>query len=210
MNVLQLINDAMNVILARESQMGETTPSAPTIGSGASTSVALFTGRPLHIPDDADGSYKTEVVIYDGPGGTVKINYWGKKDPRPEAHNHPWKDPETGVSFRATVLAGGYDETVYTLGEDGEITAEKRSYRQGDQNTSLYREFHTVDSVLPGTVTLMVCGPRYTPTNGQAAWGYILPGSEGEKPRFVGANDPAVADPTFFPRFLAINPHRRK
>lgn len=203
-NPIQIIIAALAKIEERETLMGSrTATSGPTIGLSTSTQVALFTGRPVHIPDEEGGSFKTETVVYDGPGGTIKLNYWSKKDPRPDRHNHPWKD-EDGVSFVSYILQGGYTETVeYVI--DGETRVEQRVYRAGDKNTAMWAEFHTVDEVLPDTVTLMVCGPRYTPPEGKShAWGYRIDNE------FVPANAEKVADPTFFPRFLAINPHRRK
>lgn len=205
MDILTLISNAIKIIKQREAEMTSTNAGAITIASGASTSVPLFLGRPVHIPDASDGSYKTEIVVYDGPGGTIKINYWSGKDPREESHNHPWKG-EDGVSFVSYILQGGYTETVKYL-EDGVWKTRKNTYRAGDKNTAMWAEFHTVDEVLPNTVTLMVCGPRYTPPEGQA-WGYVHP--EGGVNTVIGANDPKVADPTFFPRFLALNPFRRK
>lgn len=207
MNVIEIISEAYSQIKDREERMGVGTGfGASTVATGASTQVALFTARPIHVPDADGGSYKTEVVVYDGPGGTIKINYWSAPDPRRDPHNHPWKildkdDDLYGVSFVSYIIAGGYEETVvYKNG-----ARLQRSYRAGDKNTAMWDEFHTVDSVLPGTVTVMVCGPRFTPPEGASnSWGYQIDGE------FVPANDKKVADPTFFGRFVAINPHRRK
>jgi len=200
-NAIDIITAALKKIQEREA-LSAGNVSGATLALGASAQVALFTGRPIHIPDEGDSSFKTETTIYDGPGGTIKINCWSKKDPRPDRHNHPWKD-EDGVAFISYILKGGYTETVEFVDENGETQVETRTYRAGDKNVARWDEFHTVDEVLPDTVTLMICGPRYTPPGGHA-WGYRI---EGE---FVPANDAKVADPTFFSRFLAINPHRRK
>lgn len=209
-NVIDIIAEAYAQIKDREERMGVGSFGSSTIGLGSSTQVALFTGRPVHIPDNEGGSYKTELVVYDGPGGTIKINYWSAPDPRRDPHNHPWKivgednfDEElNGVSFVAHIIEGGYEETVvYKGGAYGG----GRTYRAGDKNVAYWDEFHTVDSVLPGTVTVMVCGPRFTPPEGAShAWGYQI------EREFIPANDPRVSDPSFFGRFVAINPHRRK
>lgn len=205
-NVIDIINEAYTQIKDREERMGVGSFGSSTVATGAATQVALFTARPIHVPDADGGSYKTETVVYDGPGGTIKINYWSAPDPRRDPHNHPWKindkeDELYGVSFVSYIIAGGYEETVtYKNGAQS-----KRSYRAGDKNVAYYDEFHTVDSVLPGTVTVMVCGPRFTPPEGAShAWGYHI------DREFVPAGDPRVSDTSFFGRFVAINPHRRK
>lgn len=171
-----------------------------TAASGDKTEVALFTGRPVHMPDFKDGSFKTELVIYDSPQGTIKINYWSAGDPRETPHNHPWCDDE-GLSFRSYVLSGGYTERVVRT--DG--SSQERTYRAGDTNYVMYEDYHTVYDVLPDTVTLMVCGPRIRAT---VPWGYLIfhPNGMWEK---VGKDDPRVGDMTFMERFLKINPHRR-
>lgn len=205
MSLLDLINAAVaSLPPAPETPSNRT---LNTMASGASTQVPLLTGRPVHIPgpafDPANpavfGSYKTELVVFDDPDrGTIKVNYWGGPDPRPEPHDHPWEDSE-GVSFRSHIVSGGYTEEV--THPDGRT--EVRHFRAGDVNVMRADCFHTVFDVLPGTVTLMVCGPRRVRPEGDIQWGYLVDG------QYVGPNHPRVKDSNFFDRFCLLNPHRR-
>lgn len=198
-----------------------------TAGMGLSTMASLLTRGPIHVPDLGGGTYKTEIALYDGPGvdvlvpyypevggglpqpielkiGTLKLTWWHAGDPRPLPHNHPWRD-EGGVSFRSSILSGGYTETVYRL--DG--STEQRVYRAGDVNIARHDEYHVVSEVLPQTVTLMACGPRVKPEEGQSPWGYLLTGDDGRMVA-VGPTHPSVMDPGAGDRFKALNPHLRR
>ena len=206
LNALAILTESLATIRNREAN-GATADAGPTQGLGTSTSVALFGARPLHIPDLDGGSYKSEVVVYDGPGGTIKINYWGSSDPREEAHNHPFRD-EDDVSFTAYLLGGGYTDKRLTVADDGTVVEQIKVFRAGDVNVVQYSEYHTVYDVLPGTVTIMVCGPRYKPANGDA-WGYLVQNPDTGLFEKVGPNDPRVANPNFVASFKAMNPHRR-
>jgi hypothetical protein len=206
LDILAILAEAMATIRDREAG-GATADAGPTQGLGTSTSVALFGARPLHIPDLDGGSYKSEVVVYDGPGGTIKINYWGASDPREELHNHPFRD-ENGIAFMAYILAGGYTDKSIVLTEDGTAVERVKVFRAGDTNVVPYNAYHTVYNVLPGTVTIMVCGPRFKPANGDA-WGYIIQNPGTNLFEKVGPNDPRVANPNFLASFKAMNPHRR-
>lgn len=198
-----------------------------TAGMGLSTTASLLTRGPIHVPDLGNGTYKTEIVLYDGPGvdvlalyylegaggrppapeikvGTLKLTWWHAGDPRPLPHNHPWRDKD-GISFRSSILSGGYTETVYRL--DG--STEQRVYRAGDVNVARHDEYHVVSDVLPQTVTLMACGPRVKPEEGQSPWGYLLTGDDGRMVP-VGPTHPSVMDPGAGDRFKALNPHLRR
>lgn len=175
-----------------------------TAASGAATRVQV--ARPVHIPSFAGNdpavfeSFKTEVVLFDDPSrGTIKINFWSGADPRETPHNHPWEDAD-GIAFRSHIIRGGYTEVVTQ--PDG--TVFERTYREGDINTVRTEDFHTVHSVLPDTVTLMICSPRREVVEGVPRWGYRL--GDGE---YVDMNHPEVGDPTFFARFTLLNPFRR-
>lgn len=163
-----------------------------TTGLGLPLESAMFTMPPLHIPDATGRIYKTELVLVRTPERVLKINWWHAPDIR-KPHNHPWP-------FRSTILVGGYTETRYWVEqEDGMDEAvlrlekqpetvrvlkkEQRSYKVGDVNEFPTLNdptahalgapgsiFHTVDEVLPGTVTQMECAAL---TAGPGDWGYL-------------------------------------
>ena len=182
MNVLQLIADAVK--------------DAKTAGNATSTGQAqnaeLFNIVPIHAPNMKGGSYKTELTVVASKERTVKLTWWHAPDPRREPHTHPWP-------FVSTILSGGYTESVYALGENGVEFVETRTYKAGDQNhfplfdDAGRRLAHTVDSVEPGTRTLMVCGESIN------QWGHFVDGQYNTTP-----------NPDFFKNLCEINPHRRK
>ncbi len=157
-----------------------------TTSTGLTIEHIQWSAAPLHIPDDKGGAYKTELVIHRSPERTEKINWWHGPDPRREPHNHPWP-------FRSTILAGGYAETRWTQ-VDGVWTFETVTYQAGGVNDLPVNVYHTVDSVRPGTVTHMVCGPIVS-----VNWGYLIDGKKQVIP----------ADDDFLSQLRAINPHKR-
>jgi hypothetical protein len=163
------------------------------VASGAKR-IIQFDAPPLHIPDATDGSFKTEVVWFDDPNvGTIKVNYWHGPDPRSTPHDHPWEEDD--ISFKSLIVKGGYTESVYS--NTGEFIRQT-TYEAGDVNTVGSDEFHTVDTVQPGTVSIMFCGPRRI-----KPWGYVIDGE------FAPPSDPRVSDDTFRNKMWAINPHKR-
>jgi len=144
--------------------------------------------------------YKTDIVVYDhADRGTLKITQWHADDPRGEhPHNHPWADEEH-TSFVSYIVRGGYTETI--TDNNGETTS--RDYRAGDLNIAKYTDFHAVNNILPGTLTILMCAPRAVVKEKGTEWGYLL-FEEGRSER-VGMNDPRVKDETFLQRAAVQN-----
>ena len=168
-----------------------------TIGLGLNMGAGRFESVPIHIPDGSGGVYKTELVLQRVPF-VEKVNYWHGQDPRRDPHNHPWP-------FRSTILRGGYVETRWTKVEaGGQNVWEKNtySYVAGDVNDMPAGVYHTVDSVMPGTVTHMVCGELVP----GGLWGHLL---DLEGPLPVGREVPAGKDVKFLRQMWALNPHMR-
>lgn len=177
----RLLNQAYDY---KQREIKEKQMSTTTIGLKNPLTSAFFAQPPLHIPDLNGKAYKTELVIFRSDDLTIKINWWHDKDPRPEPHDHPW-------DFTALILHGGYTETRYDrVGNNlGEF-----SYVAGDTNVVSTNIYHTVDSVLPGTVSLMVCG------HGTNTWGHLI----------NGVASTAISDPDFFARMVALNTFKAK
>ena len=165
-----------------------------TIGTGNPLEHADLSVPPLHIPDGKGGCYKTELVLERSLERVVKIHWWHAPDPRREPHNHPWE------FFKSTILSGGYTETRHWKTTDGDalehVVTESRTYREGDVNLLPHSIFHTVDEVLPGTVTRMETGPLVE----GGGWGYL---------DAAGNYSPQEPDPAFFEILCAMNPHKR-
>ena len=164
-----------------------------TIGTGNPLAHADLAVPPLHIPDGEGGCYKTELVLERSEERVVKIHWWHAADPRRDPHSHPWP-------FKSTILSGGYTETRYWFDEeaDGHISSSQRTYREGDVNDLPLGMFHTVDSVMPGTVTRMECGPLVEGGD----WGYLIDDA------YVSVKD-ADRDPNFLKHLRDLNPHKR-
>jgi hypothetical protein len=168
-----------------------------TIGAGNLLQTADLTNPPLHIPDGKGGCYKTELVVERSEERVVKIQWWHAPDPRRDPHNHPW-------SFKSTILSGGYTETRYHNVGDTDILSygvatDTRTYRAGDVNDMPASVYHTVDEVLPGTVTRMETGPIVEGGD----WGYLIKG------KYVSAKDDVVhKNSNFFKELCALNPHK--
>ena len=210
-NFMSALADARRTIEARAYVLGLklSDEDVKALATGGGTNLGWLNSVPVHIPDGKGGAYKTEWALFDHPQlGTIKLNFWHAPDPRRIPHNHPWR--EEMLSFMSFVIAGGFKETFYRKIEPGRYySCEKYVYPDGLNNGNFTDDdtYHTVDEVKPGTITLMVCGPR-TPE-----WGYILLGEcdeygiyAGEEVRF---DDPRVADPGFREAFLALNPMKR-
>lgn len=153
---------------------------------------------PLHIPDGQGGCYKTELVLKRSEECVVKIQWWHALDPRRDPHNHPWKDDD-GIAFHSTILAGGYTETRHWFEPNVGWQQTTKTYRKGDVNEIPYAVYHTVDEVLPGTVTHMVTGPIVEGGD----WGYLIDG------RYVSSRDDPYPNKDFFTQLCELNPHKR-
>ena len=76
---------------------------------------------------------------------------------------------------------------------------EYRTYSKGDINEMPSDAFHTVDEVLPGTMTRMETGPVVPGGD----WGYLIDGE------YVSAKDDPHPNKAFFAQLCGINPHKR-
>lgn len=170
--------------------------SESTIGSGNPLEHADWAVPPLHIPDGQGGAFKTELVLERSTDRVVKIQWWHAPDPRRDPHNHPWP-------FRSTILSGGYTETRHQrtgCGPDAAgVIVTQRTYRAGDVNDLPVGVFHTVDEVLPGTVTRMETGPLVEGGD----WGYLIGGE------YVSSTDDPYPNADFFQQLCELNPHKR-
>jgi hypothetical protein len=210
-NFMSALADARRTIEARAYALGLklSDEDVKALATGGGTNLGWLNSIPVHIPDGKGGAYKTEWTLFDHPQlGTIKLNFWHAPDPRRIPHNHPWSD---GVwAFKSFIIAGGFKETGFRKSGPGRYCSfEKFVDTDSIHNVNYTNDgtYHTVDEVKPGTITLMVCGPR-TPE-----WGYLLIGDCDERGGYAGEevrfDDPRVADPGFREAFLALNPMKR-
>lgn len=83
-----------------------------------------------------------------------------REDTDEHPHDHPWW-------FTSWVLRGGYWERIFTAW-DKTVTPEDRGGMRFRHRWSLAstntQVAHQITEILPGTVTLVLCGPRIHPT----------------------------------------------
>lgn len=178
-----------------------------TVGTQTALSAERFATAPYHIPGprDADGrltAYKTELVLERSLARVEKVLWWHGPDPRREPHNHPW------AIMRSTILKGGFTETRWSRDpKSGLWSSRQLTHVAGDVYECPNDEYHTVDEVVPGTVTHLVC----TDTVPNGDWGYINP--EHKLVEHMSTKSPDLPEnlkaPNFFAEFCEINPHKR-
>jgi hypothetical protein len=118
----------------------------------------LAATTPVNLPDFEGGSWATEWAYVRSAEQTRKFRFWRRPDPNPLPHNHPWKNPLTGVSFISQIIFGGYTEDVYRF--DGtELHCQTTVYRAGDVNVCFYDGFHVVRDIEEGTFTHFITQP---------------------------------------------------
>ena len=83
------------------------------------------------------------------------LHYLINPDEAREPHNHPW-------SFITICLKGGYTEEVYSPDVFGDVGFPIRlgSIARGSIRVRKYSHIHKVVSVNPGTITLILRGPK--------------------------------------------------
>lgn len=187
----------------------EPTPTEPVelernvTSSGGAVTIGLFGASPEHLPmPSTEGetcvqTFRSQLVLFSDPVlGTYKLHFHYLPD-IVGPHDHPWchlGGKDAGISFEATVLNGGYTEERFTKQVDGTYVRTEHTYQKGDRNRMPFGVFHRIIKIEPGTVTLMVTGPR-TKEN---KWSFLDPAT-GE------TTDPGM-NPEYIARRNAINP----
>ncbi len=129
------------------------------LASGKKASDIVFFEKRFEVPDYDDPKIvsRTRWRIIHTPWFGIYLHKWNKPDPRPTLHNHPW-------AFFSIILKGWYTEKRMFRKEStrqyyGQIIRWLNFVRRSD--------FHTVNYVDPGTISLMFVGPTHED------WGYL-------------------------------------
>jgi len=179
-----------------------------TTSGGFDLVQGILAKPPTNIPNAIGEVYKRELTILralnlqafkellgDDGSLTIKVNVWSLPDvdrffgDGASPHNHPWP-------FKSMIISGSYTEDRYRL-VDNVIERETKTYQAGDINEMPADTFHLVTEVIPGTITVMVCG---TPAPGNE-WGYL--------DLTTKQYSPAKMDPNFLDKLKEVNPHLR-
>lgn len=95
--------------------------------------------------------YITRLHVIKAPFGAIMIHFINTADPEPHIHDHP-------VTFLSLILTGGYEELrMLPKYAPVRIYRKRRFFNFIRANA---RDAHTITSVLPGTVTLCIVGPK--------------------------------------------------
>lgn len=110
----------------------------------------------------------------------VQLHVMSGPDPDRHMHNHPW----FAVCF---VLRGGYLQKVMSPRWGNR----RRGVRVRFVNVLRLGDYHKIVSVLPGTVTVCVCGPAFR------SWGFMVNGENVHWRKYLGLeNGQKSDDPT--------------
>ena len=154
-----------------------------------------------NVPNVTGEISKSERIFLAGPDRTVIANVWHRPDIRgrdePIPHNHPWEE------FHSYILRGGYREQRWhrtTIDPETDCAAlsfeDNIIHASPTVNQVLHLCYHQIPEVEPGTITLMVCGPR-TPDG----WSHLdISSGKTRRDQPVDGFDDMLA---------ALNPHRR-
>jgi hypothetical protein len=88
--------------------------------------------------------------LWSTPFSTVGFTVFRKADETRMLHDHQW-------SFISIILRGGYTEIV---ADDYGLPTRERRHRWLSWHHMYHEQGHSITSVKPGTVTLLLCGPR--------------------------------------------------
>lgn len=180
-------NDIINPAGTSPTAPALTTTGLPTSGLGRAWSPFVL------IPGRDGAPYKAE-SRRDGeqPGTLERFTVWISDDPRDDPHTHPWP-------FVSRILTGGYTESRYRKGADGEWReVGVFTWRAGDVVEVPAGDAHVVFHVLPGTTTHMLIGKL---TAGPQDWGHLVDSDDGTRLEYV----PVSLDPAFKARLDALN-----
>lgn len=195
----------------REATMSATQP-APVTTTGMSFTSPILSTPSTILPNAKGEPYKIETRIIAGPHGEVKSNTWLQGDEQRAIgdgltgmfpHSHPWTE------FQSEILSGGYLEWLWKLNpETGELERTERMLVAGQKNICPGDVYHLVMAVLPGTVTMMRCGPRKPPVvvDGKPVageWGYW------DLEKGVHVTAIGRANPQFLQDLNRLNPWRK-
>lgn len=111
--------------------------------------------------------YLTRLYVLCTPWFGIMLHWFHAPDPDPHCHDHPWW-------FVSILLRGVYQErrqTLLGLRNSGRyaLHAESESLRRGFLNTAFRRatDVHRITRVMPGTMTLIINGPKVK------SWGFL-------------------------------------
>lgn len=114
--------------------------------------------------------YLRRLRVWNAPWCSLYVHQIFEKDNDRDPHDHPW-------NFWSLVLRGGYSEVVRPyVAERGRRRARVLHHKRRSLHRMPVHAAHKINAILPGTITLILTGPR------KRQWGFWTP--EG----FVPAN----------------------
>lgn len=105
-----------------------------------------------------NGVYLRRLRVIQTPWFSIYWHHIDQPDPDLDPHDHPWK-------FWSIIIRGGYTERVY-MNPDNVFFNTFQTWRRGSIHHMPTRWAHRITEALPGTVTLIIAGPR------ERVWGF--------------------------------------
>lgn len=160
-----------------------TNPPAPAfnVKRGSTRGARWAVLRMFEVPDatEPDRVYLRRLRLVQTPWFGVYVHWIYLPDRDRDPHDHPWP-------FASWVLRGGYTESITATRGGGTARASHKRHRWSWHRIPT-RVAHSIDSLEPGTVTLVLVGRRcrewgfWTPT-GWAHWQTYDRAGEGPDP----------------------------
>lgn len=104
----------------------------------------------------------TRLRIVSTPWFGVMVHWLHRKDADRDLHDHPWP-------FASVIIRGGYTET-YRLSTNGTVHHRRRTRFKNPVTFASFKFRHRITRVEPGTVTLILRGPK------TREWGFWVDG----------------------------------
>lgn len=120
--------------------------------------------------DDPDAVYLHRLRLLQTPFFAVYLHDLNLPDTDRDPHDHPW-------SFISIVLRGGYEEATWLVQPGKRLVPGAKMRRKTWHRFSAHKmgfdHAHMIESVQPGTKTLILTGPR------KKSWGFYTDGEQG-------------------------------
>ena len=121
------------------------------------------------IPDARDEKYVylRRLRVCQTPWFALYLHFIFKKDDDRDPHDHPFR-------FWSLIVRGGYTERLFRINPriDKDQFAFTRRWNRWSWHKMDQKHAHMICDLDPGTITLVVCGPKRRNVDSEAEWGF--------------------------------------
>lgn len=121
------------------------------------------------IPDARNPAavYLRRLRVVQTPWFALYVHWIFKRDDDRDPHDHPF-------TFWSLILRGGYTERLFDIAPKKmrTFTSTVKTWRRWSLHQMSRRQAHMVIGLQPGTVTLLLCGPKDNQADPKNEWGF--------------------------------------